>query len=81
MPEINKNEVYTSKEVEGLLKISASTLKRMIKVGLIRCNKVGGQYRFLGKEVLRIVSPTLEEKGTEAYRNIKKAVKESTKDW
>ena len=55
--EIKENAVYTSKEVIALLKISASTLKRLLKSGLIRANKIGGQYRFMGREVLRVVSP------------------------
>lgn len=60
--EINENEVYTPKEAQKLLKVSASTMTRMIRKGLIRTAKVGKQYRILGKELLRVVSPKLEDK-------------------
>ena len=46
--EIKEHVVYTTKEVEKLLKISSSTMKRLLKKGLIKANKVGGQYRILG---------------------------------
>jgi excisionase family DNA binding protein len=59
--EIKENEVYTAKETQELLKVSESTLIRMIKKGLIRSAKVGKQYRILGKEILRAVSPELED--------------------
>ena len=65
MPEIKKSEVYTSKEVESLLKISASTLKRLIKQGSIRGNKIGGNYRFLGEELLRMLAPWSIENNNE----------------
>ncbi|MBI3335771.1 MAG: helix-turn-helix domain-containing protein [Candidatus Portnoybacteria bacterium] len=71
---VDPNEVYTPKETRELLKISSSTLKRLIKGGLIRTNKVGGQYRFLGHEILRLVSPQLDEKATNVYQKIKKRV-------
>lgn len=41
MPEIKLNEVYTTKEAQELLKVSNSTMKRLLKRGLIRANKVG----------------------------------------
>ncbi len=60
--EIKENEVYTPQEAQALLKLSASTVSRMIKRGFIRTAKVGKQYRILGKELLRVVSPKLENK-------------------
>lgn len=66
--EINKNEVYTTQEAQELLKISPSTMMRLIKKGAIRAAKVGKQYRILGTELLRVVSPTLEDKARKAYR-------------
>jgi hypothetical protein len=39
----------------------------MIKKGLIRAAKVGKQYRILGKELLRLVSPKLEDQVGKAY--------------
>ena len=65
--QINENEVYTPAEAEVLLKVSSSTVSRMIKKGLIRTAKVGKQYRIMGKELLRILSPKLEDKVGIAY--------------
>ena len=65
--EIKENEVYTHEETQALLKISSSTLTRMIKKGLIRSAKVGKQYRIMGKELLRILSPKLEDKVGKVY--------------
>ena len=59
--EIKSHIVYTTSETQKLLKISNSTIKRMLKKGLIRANKIGGQYRILGKEILRLVSPKVEQ--------------------
>ncbi len=65
--EIKENEVYTHEETQALLKVSSSTLTRMIKKGLIRAAKVGKQYRIMGKELLRVLSPDLEDKVGKAY--------------
>ncbi len=65
--EINENEVYTPKESRQLLKVSSSTLTRMMKKGLIQAAKVGKQYRILGKELLRLVSPRFEDGVGKAY--------------
>jgi len=78
---IEKNAVYTTNEAQELLKISNSTIKRMLKKGLIRANKVGGQYRILGKELLRIVSPELEKEATKSYLGLKKKVVEKINKW
>ena len=79
--EINPNEVYTTQETQKLLKVSSSTIKRMFKRGLIRANKVGGQYRILGKELLRIVSPKVERKAVASYQGYKKKIKEQIRRW
>lgn len=81
MGEINPNEVYTTSETQELLKISSSTMKRILKRGLIRANKLGGQYRILGKEILRVVSPTLERQTVARYQKMKKKVKSALKNW
>ncbi len=60
--EIRENEVYTAEEAQKLLKVSSSTLMRMIKKGLLRTGRAGKQYRILGKEMLRTISPKLEDK-------------------
>ena len=69
---IKPNTVYTPKETADILKISSSTFKRLIKKGLIRANKVGGQYRVLGHEILRLVSPALDQKASRVYQKLKK---------
>ncbi|MDP3994127.1 MAG: helix-turn-helix domain-containing protein [bacterium] len=79
--EIKENAVYTTAETEALLKVSPSTIKRLLKRGLIRANKVGGQYRILGKEILRLVSPDLEQKAVKSYLKLKKRVIEKINPW
>ena len=79
--EIKQHAVYTTEEARKLLKISESTIKRMLKNGLIRANKVGGQYRILGKEILRLVSPEVEQKAIESYLGIKKKVVDKINQW
>ena len=75
--QVLENEIYTSEETKSLLKISQSTFLRLIKKGVLRAYKVGGQYRILGKEILHLVSPKLEEKAAGAYRKVKDTVKRS----
>ena len=56
-------------------------LKRMLKKGLIRANKVGGQYRILGKEISRIVSPTIEKRAEKQYVMLKKRIIKVINKW
>ena len=79
--EIKANSIYTTAETQKLLKISDSTIKRMLKKGLIRANKVGGQYRILGKEILRLVSPEVEKKAIVSYLSLKKKVVNTINKW
>ena len=79
--EIKKNAVYTTAEAERILKISNSTIKRLLKKGLLRANKVGGQYRILGRELLRLLSPDLEKTATEKYLTVKKKVVSKINKW
>ena len=79
--EIKANAVYTTNETRDLLKISDSTIKRLLKKGILRANKVGGQYRILGKEILRLISPELEKKSTEAYLEVKKKAVDVINKW
>lgn len=65
--EIKSNEVYTTQEAQELLKISPSTTMRLIKKGIIRTAKVGKQYRIMGKELLRLLSPKLEDRVGKIY--------------
>lgn len=70
--EIKENEVYTHEETQEILKVSSSTVTRMIKKGLIRAAKVGKQYRIMGKELLRVLSPQIEDKVGKAYNKARK---------
>lgn len=79
--EINIYEVYTTSEAQKLLKISESTMKRLLKNGLIKANKVGGQYRILGKELLRVVSPELEKEAVKSYLGLKKKIVNTINKW
>lgn len=81
MGEIKINEVYTTAEAQRLLKVSNSTIKRLLKNGLIRANKIGKQYRILGHELLRLLSPELDRQATAFYQQVKTSAKEKTKDW
>jgi excisionase family DNA binding protein len=79
--EIKQNGIYTTQEVQKILKISNSTIKRMLKNGLLRANKVGGQYRILGRELLRVVSPDLEKTAAKKYLVLKKKVVSKINRW
>ena len=74
--EIKENEVYTPKETQEILKVSQSTVTRMIKSGLIRTAKVGKQYRILGRELLRLLSPKLEDQVGKLYNKGRKWIHE-----
>lgn len=79
--EIHPHAIYTSNEAQLVLKISRSTMKRLLKQGLIRANKIGRQYRILGKELLRLVSPEYEEKAEQVYMKMKKRVVRKMNQW
>lgn len=79
--EIKPHVVYTTSETEKILKISNSTLKRLLKKGLLKANKVGKQYRILGLEILKLVSPVVEQKAVTAYLDLKQKVLDKTKEW
>ena len=79
--EIRPHNVYTTGETKNILRISESTIKRLLKKGLLRANKVGGQYRILGKEILRLLSPEIERKAEKAYLSIKKKVVNKINKW
>jgi excisionase family DNA binding protein len=79
--EIKPNAIYTTNETQQILRVSNSTMKRMLKNGLIKANKVGGQYRILGKEILRLVSPEVEKKAIKSYLNIKQKVVDKINKW
>jgi excisionase family DNA binding protein len=79
--EIKPNGVYTTAETQNILRVSESTIKRLLKKGLLRANKVGGQYRILGKEILRVLSPELEKGAVKSYLSLKKKVVNKINKW
>lgn len=81
MTEIHSKELYTTKEAQDFLKISSSTIKRMLKRGIIKAYKVGGSYRIWGDEILGLVSPELEEKVYKIYKRVKDKTRKTIKKW
>lgn len=69
---IHEDTIYTPKETQAYLKVSQSTMLRMIKSGLIRAAKVGKQYRIFGKEILRVISPEIEDKVGKVYNKARR---------
>ncbi|MFA5876174.1 MAG: helix-turn-helix domain-containing protein [Candidatus Margulisiibacteriota bacterium] len=67
---VNENEVYTPEEIRGILKVSDSTFRRLIRTGVLRAAKIGGQYRVLGKEILRLLNPDLPAKVKTTYHEV-----------
>lgn len=59
--EIKDAEVYRLSEAKEYLKVSTSTILRMVKRGVIRTAKIGRQHRIPGRELLRVVN-LIEEK-------------------
>jgi len=78
---IEPDEVYTTREARDFLKVSESTIKRLLKKGIIKAYKVGGQYRIWGDELLRVVSPELESKVYKAYRRVRDKTKKTIEKW
>lgn len=74
--EIKPNEIYTAEETQDLLKISRSTLMRLIKKGALQAGRIGSQYRFLGRDLLHMLNPEWEERARQVYRKSKEWVKE-----
>jgi len=78
---IKQNEVYSTKEAQNFLKISNSTIKRFLKKGIIKANKVGGRYKIVGRELLRLISPKAETKGRDLYYRLKDKTKKLIEKW
>jgi len=81
MTDIKPNQVYTTEEARNFLQISESTIKRHLKRGILRANKVGGRYRILGRELLRLVSPEVETKAVNLYQRFKRKTKKTIEKW
>lgn len=78
---IESDKIYTPKEARDFLKVSDSTMKRMIKNGIIKAYKVSGQYRIWGSEILLLVSPKLESKVYNVYKNIRDKTRDVIEKW
>ena len=59
-----QEELLTFKEVMHWLRVSRSTLNRMIEAGQLRGHKVGSTWRFYPQEVRRLIIP--QEGGADA---------------
>ena len=81
MEEIKPHIIYTTEEARGFLKVSESTIKRLLKKGTIKAYKVGGQYRIWGSEILTLVSPTVENEVYGVYKQIKDKAKKALEKW
>lgn len=79
--EIKPNLVYTTEEARDFLKVSESTIKRMLKKGIIKAYKVGGAYRIWGSEILQLVSPELESGVYKVYKRLKDKTRETIERW
>lgn len=79
--QIKPNEIYTTKETQDFLKISESTIKRMLKNGVITAYKVGGRYRIWGSEILSLISPEVESKVYKSYKNLREKTKKTIEKW
>ena len=81
MSEINPKEIYTTKETQEFLKVSSSTMKRLIKNGIITAYKVGGVYRIWGDEILKHLSPKTGEKLYNIYHGAKEKIRKTIEKW
>ncbi|MEK7120569.1 MAG: helix-turn-helix domain-containing protein [Patescibacteria group bacterium] len=79
--EIRPKAIYTTEETQKALRISNSTIKRLLKKGILRANKIGGQYRILGKEILRLISPEIEKEVEKSYLSLKNKVVRKINKW
>jgi len=81
MSEIKPNEIYTTEEAQNFLKVSNSTIKRLLKRGIIKAYKVGGRYRIWGSEILRLVSPEVESKVYKVYKKVRDKTQKTIEKW
>jgi len=79
--EIKSNKIYTPKEARDFLKVSESTMKRMLKSGIIEAYKVSGQYRIWGSEILSLVSPKLESRVYKIYSKVRDNTRKTIEKW
>jgi len=79
--EIKPGKIYTPKETRDFLKVSESTMKRMIRDGIIRAYKVSGQYRIWGIEILKLTSPSFRFQLYRFYMKIRNKIRQIIKGW
>ena len=73
---VDENEVYTPQETTKILKISDSTFRRLVRNGILKAAKIGGQYRVLGGELLRLLNPNLPGKVKKVYKKVVQKLEE-----
>ena len=78
---IEPNKIYNTEEAQDYLRVSNSTIKRLLKKGIINANKVGGRYKILGNELLRLVSPKKKTKVEHLYYHLKGKTKKVIEKW
>ena len=78
---IKPNKIYNTEEAQDYLRVSNSTIKRLLKKGIINANKVGGRYKILGNELLRLVSPKKKTKVEHLYYRLKGKTKKVIEKW
>ena len=78
---IKPDEIYTTEEARNFLKVSESTMKRMLKKGLLRAYKVSGTYRIWGSEILKLVSPELESGVYKIYKRVRAKTRRNIEKW
>ena len=78
---VKPDQIYTTEEAQEYLRVSNSTIKRLLKKGILRANKVGGRYKILGSEMIRLVSPRAEKKARELYFDLKNKTQNVIKKW
>jgi len=79
--EVKPNKIYSTEEAQEYLKVSNSTIKRLLKRGVLKANKVGGRYKILGNELLRLVSPHKETSIEKLYHRIKDKTRRTIEKW
>jgi excisionase family DNA binding protein len=79
--EIKPDQIYTTQEARGFLKVSKSTFKRFLKKGIVEAYKIGGSYRIWGREILKLLSPKIEEKAVNMYQRLKEKTKKTIEKW
>jgi excisionase family DNA binding protein len=67
---LDESEVYTAEEAQKIMKISDSTFRRLVKRGVLQAGKIGGQYRVLGRNILKLLNPSLPGKVRMAYHKV-----------